>query len=166
MNRVRQYKIPESVLVVIYTRQLDVLLLERADHEGFWQSVTGSKDTKDEPLLKTALREVEEETGIAAKAGRLRDWQLSKIYDIYPAWLHRYAPGVIRNTEHVFGLCLPKTCPAKINPREHVAWRWLPYYAAADTCFSSSNAEAILLLPRFIGPLSCKRFFSLCDGLI
>ena len=153
MNRVRLYKIPESVLVVIYTPQLDVLLLERADYKGFWQSVTGSKDTKDEPLLKTALREVEEETGIAAKAVQMHDWQLSNIYDIYPAWRHRYAPEVIRNTEHVFGLCLFEAGPVTINPREHVGWRWLSHRAAADTCFSSSNAEAILLLPRFIGRL-------------
>ena len=153
MNRVRPYKIPESVLVVIYTRQLDVLLLERADYKGFWQSVTGSKDTKDEPLLKTALREVKEETGIAVKAVQMHDWQLSNIYEIYPAWRHRYAPGVTRNTEHVFGLCLFEAGPVTINPREHVGWRWLSHLAAADTCCSSSNAEAILLLPRFIGRL-------------
>ena len=152
MNRVRTCKIPESVLVVIYTRQLDVLMLERSDYKGFWQSVTGSKDTKDEPLLKTALREVKEETGIAAKAAQMRDWQLSNTYHIYPA-SQRYAPGVIRNTEHVFGLRVFEAGPVTISPREHVGWRRLSHRAAADTCFSSSNVEAILLLPRFIGPL-------------
>ena len=55
-------KIPESVLVVIYTRALDVLLLERADHAGFWQSVTGSRAAVDEPLRATCAREVAEET--------------------------------------------------------------------------------------------------------
>ncbi|MFN8961267.1 MAG: dihydroneopterin triphosphate diphosphatase, partial [Betaproteobacteria bacterium] len=44
------YKIPESVLVVIHTASLDVRLLERVDHPGFWQSVTGSRATLDEPL--------------------------------------------------------------------------------------------------------------------
>ena len=144
-------KIPESVLVVIYTPQLDVLLIERADHKGFWQSVTGSKNVLDEPLQETALREVWEETGIAAAPVQLRDWQLSNVYDIYPAWRDRYAPGVTRNTEHVFGLCLPHSCAVTLSPHEHTAWRWLPHRAAADACFSSSNAEAILLLPKFMG---------------
>lgn len=145
----KAFKIPESVLVVIHTPALEVLLIERADHPGFWQSVTGSMDAPDEPLVQTARREVMEETGIAATVGQLRDWSLTNVYEIYPAWRHRYAPGVTRNTEHVFGLCLPHPCAVTLNPREHTAWQWLPYRAAADLCFSPSNAEAILLLPRF-----------------
>ena len=61
----RPPKIPESVLVVIHTPALEVLLIERADKPGYWQSVTGSKDTPDEPLVTTCVREVAEETGIA-----------------------------------------------------------------------------------------------------
>ncbi len=146
----KAFKIPESVLVVIHTPQLEVLLIERADHPGFWQSVTGSKDAPDEPLPQTALREVREETGIAAQPAQLRDWAISNIYEIYPAWRHRYAPGVTHNTEHVFGLCLPEACAVTLSPNEHIAWRWLPHRAAADLCFSPSNAEALLLLPRFL----------------
>ena len=142
-------KIPESVLVVIHTRQRDVLLLERADHPGFWQSVTGSLDTPDEPLMQTARREVFEETGLAGGDGQWRDWGLSNVYEIYPVWRHRYAPGVTHNTEHVFGLCLPDRCTPTLNPREHTAWQWLDWHEAADRCFSPSNAEAILMLPRF-----------------
>ena len=152
MGQIRQCKIPESVLVVIYTPQLDVLVIERADHAGFWQSVTGSRDTLDEPLLETAIREVHEETGIDARSADLRDWGLSNIYDIYPAWRHRYAPGVSRNTEHLFGLCLPAPCAVTLSPHEHTAWQWLAHRAAADKCFSPSNAEAILLLPTFMSP--------------
>ncbi|WP_091998862.1 dihydroneopterin triphosphate diphosphatase [Polaromonas sp. OV174] len=144
------FKIPESVLVVIYTPQLEVLLIERAGQPGFWQSVTGSKDSLDEPARQTALREVQEETGIVATADRLHDWALTNIYEIYPVWRHRYAPGVTHNTEQVFGLCLPGPCQVSLNPREHTAWQWLPHDAAADLCFSPSNAEAILLLPRFM----------------
>lgn len=143
-------KIPESVLVVIHTPQLEVLLIERAGHAGFWQSVTGSLDALDEPLAQTARREVMEETGLGAPAAQWRDWALTNVYEIYPAWRHRYAPGIVRNTEHVFGLCLPGACDVTLNPREHTAWQWLPYRAAADRCFSPSNAEAILLLPRFL----------------
>jgi dATP pyrophosphohydrolase len=146
----KAFKIPESVLVVIHTPQCEVLLIERADNPGFWQSVTGSKDTSDEPLLETAMREVFEETGIAAAPAQFRDWGLSNLYEIYPVWRHRYAPGVVRNTEYVFSLCLPEACEVKLNPKEHTAWRWLPHHAAADVCFSPSNAEAVLLLPKFM----------------
>lgn len=153
-----RYKIPESVLVVIHTQDLEVLLIERADKPGFWQSVTGSKDAEDEPLEQTAMREVEEETGIRVverplhanevPSGNLRNWQLSNVYEIYPVWRHRYAPGVTCNTEHVFGLLVPREVPIVLAPREHLRHQWLPYREAADRCFSPSNAEAILQLPR------------------
>ncbi len=146
----KAFKIPESVLVVIHTPRLEVLLIERADQPGFWQSVTGSKDALGEVLLQTAQREVREETGLATPPAQWRDWAISNVYDIYPVWRHRYAPGVTRNTEHVFGLCLPRPCDVTLNPREHTAWKWLPHREAADACFSPSNAEAILLLPRFV----------------
>ncbi len=146
-------KIPESVLVVIHTPALQVLLLERADHPGFWQSVTGSKDRADEPLLETCGREVMEETGIDVNARGcvLEDWGVENRYEIYPHWRHRYAEGVTHNTEHVFGLCLPEPSPVRIAPREHLAYRWLPWEEAAGMCFSCSNAEAIRQLAARVG---------------
>ena len=152
----RPFKIPESVLVVIHTIDLDVLLIERADHPGYWQSVTGSKDSVDEAPTTTAVREVGEETGIVIGSSEvplsnLRDWQLSNVYEIYPVWRHRYAPGVIHNTEHVFGLRVPRDVHVTLAPREHLHSIWLPWREAADRCFSPSNAEAILQLPRFAG---------------
>ena len=150
------FKIPQSVLVVIYTSALDVLLIRRADaleaDEAFWQSVTGSKDTADEAWAHTAAREVLEETGIdchpgSALAPYLQDWNLENIYTIYPRWLHRYAAGVKHNTERLFGLQVPDHVPVTLNPREHTAYQWLPCNEAADLCFSPSNAEAILSLP-------------------
>ncbi|GAP35336.1 dihydroneopterin triphosphate diphosphatase [Piscinibacter sakaiensis] len=151
----RPFKIPESVLVVIHTPARRVLLLERADQPGFWQSVTGSKDAPDEALALTARREVAEETGLVVgtpelPAAALRDWGLRNVYEIYPVWRHRYAPGVTHNTEHVFGLCLPQERPVTLAPREHLRQAWLPWEEAADRCFSPSNAEAILQLPRFL----------------
>ena len=145
----KPYKIPESVLVVIHTADLQVLLIERADKPGFWQSVTGSLDALDEPLLTTATRELFEETGIVADGRHivLRDWQLSNVYTIYPVWRHRYAPGVTENTEHVFSVEVPRDIAITLSPREHVNHIWLPYLEAADQCFSPSNAEAILQLP-------------------
>lgn len=145
----RRFKIPQSVLVVIHTPSLQVLLINRADATNYWQSVTGAKDFEDEPLHETARREVMEETGIGRAIGALRDWNLENVYDIYPRWQHRYAPGVTRNTEHVFGLRVPEDTPVQLNPREHTAFQWLPWREAADACFSPSNAEAILMLPKF-----------------
>ena len=153
----RPAKIPESVLVVIYTPALDVLLIERADQPGFWQSVTGSKDFADELLIDTCIREVAEETGITVSPSELppgvprsalRDWGLRNVYEIYPVWRHRYAPGITHNTEHVFGLCVPAGTPVTLSPREHLQHAWLPWCEAADRCFSPSNAEALLHLPR------------------
>ncbi|KQP37418.1 dihydroneopterin triphosphate diphosphatase [Pseudorhodoferax sp. Leaf274] len=144
----RPFKIPQSVLVVIHTPALEVLLIRRADALEHWQSVTGSKDTDAEGLRDTARREVFEETGIAC-GDALVDWQLENIYAIWPQWLHRYAPGVRHNTEHLFSLAVPAGTPVRLHAREHTAFHWLPWHAAADACFSPSNAEAILMLPRF-----------------
>lgn len=141
------YKQPVSILVVIYTAALEVLLLERADHPGYWQSVTGSRDD-DEPLSHTAVREAYEETGLDAKRYKLGDWHYQNVYEIYPVWRHRYAPGVTQNTEHVFGLELPEVQPVKLSPREHLNYLWLPWQEAAEKCFSPSNRAAILQLPQ------------------
>jgi dATP pyrophosphohydrolase len=173
------YKIPESVLVVIHTPALEVLLIERADRPGYWQSVTGAKDRVDEPLIETCVREVAEETGIRLTAdpvpgvmrshppparpvegagvaivplSALRDWHIRNEYELYAVWRARYAPGVTRNTEHVFGLTVPAGIAVTLNPREHLQHQWLPYQAAAARCFSPSNSAAILQLPRFAPP--------------
>ena len=140
------YKQPVSTLVVIYTSALEVLLLERADHPGYWQSVTGSRDG-DESLRNTAIRETAEETGLDAAHFTLTDWQVENVYEIYAKWQHRYPPGITHNTEHVYGLELPGKLPVKLSPREHLSYIWLPWQAAADTVFSPSNRAAILQLP-------------------
>ena len=143
-------KLPVSVLVVIYTPAREVLLIRRADHAEFWQSVTGSVDPQDASLAHTAASEVQEETGLSVQPADLQDWGIANVYEIYPAWRHRYAPGVTHNTEHVFGLCVPAAVPVRLSPREHTHWQWLGWREAADCCYSPSNAEAILLLPQFL----------------
>lgn len=143
------YKIPVSVLVVIHAADGQVLLMERADAPGYWQSVTGSQDAG-ETLEETAIREVREETGLDAAQFELAPWGIETCYEIYPRWRHRYAPGVTHNTEHVFGLRLPAAVPVQLSPREHLRYVWLPWEAAAERCFSPSNAAAIRLLPRRI----------------
>lgn len=143
----KPYKIPRSTLIVIYTIKQEVLLIERADRPGYWQSVTGSQEIG-ESLRATATREVFEESGIDATKYDLEDWQEQNVYEIFPIWRHRYAPDVTHNTEHVFGLCLPDRVPIVLNTREHLQHRWLAFDKAAALCFSYTNHDAILDVPR------------------
>ena len=142
----RHYKIPVSVLVVVYTAAREVLLLERSQRPGFWQSVTGSRERADEPLEAAAARELREETAIEAASGRLERWPVANTFEIYAHWRHRFAPGVTRNTEHVFGMALARRLPVELSPEEHVAFVWLPWRVAAQKCFSWSNRDAIRML--------------------
>lgn len=140
-------KKPVSVLVLIHTPGLEVLLLERAAHPGFWQSVTGSQES-DEQLAQTAVREVAEETGISAGPQDLDDWRLTNRYEIFPEWRHRYPPAVTENVEHVFSLLMPARVTVSVSPGEHLGYMWLPWQEAARAVFSWSNRDAILMLPH------------------
>ena len=144
------YKIPISVLVVVHTPDLQVLLMERADRPGFWQSVTGSQDAG-ETLARTAARELREETGLDADRYALTDWGKQNQYEIFHRWRGRYEPGVTHNTEHVFSLLVPEPLAVVLEPREHLAYKWMPWEPAARTVFSWSNAEAIRELPQRVG---------------
>ena len=136
------YKTPISVLVLIHTIDLKVLIMERADREGFWQSVTGSLELEEMPL-QTAIREVYEETGLDANLYDLQDWETSNVYDIYPHWRYRYSPEVSQNTEHVFGLCLPQSLSITLAPNEHVQYEWVDWREAAGRVFSWTNVDAV-----------------------
>lgn len=140
------HKLPISVLVLVHTAQGEVLLLERSLRPGYWQSVTGSLDRLDEPLAGAAAREVFEETGVDAAAGRLEHWNVVYTFEIYRQWRHRFAPGVIHNVEHVFALELPARTAVTMAPDEHIAFEWLPWREAAAKCFSWSNRDAIVML--------------------
>jgi len=140
------FKTPISVLVLIHTVDFKVLLIERADKAGFWQSVTGSLEVEDDSLRDTAIREVMEETGLDATQYDLSDWHFSQTYEIYEHWRYRYAPEVTHNTEHIFGLELPNIIDVKLAPNEHVAYEWVDWREAAKRVFSYTNVEALRLL--------------------
>lgn len=142
------FKRPESVLVVVYTRTAKVLLLKRADHAHFWQSITGSLEWGEADIAAAARRELHEETGIEALA--LRNWGIARQYDIFPEFRHRYAPEVAHNTEHMFSLELVHEVPVRLNPLEHSEYRWLDFAAAEGLCLSWTNREAIAMIARAV----------------
>lgn len=136
------FKTPVSALVLIHTEDLQVLIMERADKAGFWQSVTGSLEAGETPK-QAAVREVLEETGLHAERYELQDWQVANTYDIYPHWRHRYAPGVTTNVEHQFALVLPSPLPIQLAPDEHLQYAWVDWREAAQRVFSWTNVDAI-----------------------
>ncbi len=136
------FKTPVSALVLIYTADLQVLIMERADKAGFWQSVTGSLEAGETPR-QAAIREVLEETGLHAEQYELQDWQVANTYEIYPHWRHRYAPGVTSNVEHQFALMLPAALPITLAPDEHLQYAWVDWRLAAQRVFSWTNVDAL-----------------------
>ncbi len=135
------YKRPESVLIVIYTRHGEVLLLERGHPGGYWQSVTGSLEWG-EAAVHAAVREVHEETGLDVTTS-LVDCGCSNRFIIAPAWRARYAPEVSENTEYVFRVEYSARPAIRMNPQEHQRFEWLPRSEALQRVSSSTNREAI-----------------------
>ena len=145
MPEPRDFKRPESVLVVIHTRALECLLLERVEPRELWQSVTGSLRWG-ETAQECAAREVYEETGLAASG--LRDAAVRHTFPIALAWRSRYAPGTEHNLEHLWYLELPSIAAVRLAPREHVAFEWLAIDAAIAKVWSWTNREALERLAR------------------
>lgn len=138
----RQYKRPESVLVVVYTRASDVLLIERVRPAGAWQSVTGSLRWGESPYT-AAVRELAEETGLRDLS--LVDCHRRNTFEILPAWgSGRFAPGVTHNEESVFRVMLEEPRAIRLDPQEHTSAIWLPREQAAARVFSWTNRDAIL----------------------
>ena len=138
---IMNHKRPESVLVLVYTQNGDVLMLRRSYPNDFWQSVTGSLEWGENPL-DAANRELLEETGLVNQ--KILDCHQSHTFEIYTIWRERYAPGITENKEHVFRLQLSEKVEIQLDPREHSEYQWLPRKQAADLAFSHTNQDAIL----------------------
>lgn len=137
------FKRPVSVLVVIFAQETKrVLMLQRRDDPEFWQSVTGSVE-EGETASQAAMREVKEEVAIdvASEQLTLIDCQRTVEFEIFSHLRHRYAPGVVRNTESWFCLALPHE--RQIVFSEHLTYQWLDAPAAAALTKSWSNRQAI-----------------------
>ena len=140
----KAYKRPESVLVVIHSADSKVLVMQRKGNgsEAFWQSMTGSLETGELPE-HAAQRELFEETGLT---DLVQSCHLSTRFEIRQAALHRYAPGIRWNTEHLFQCVLPRPVEITLAAEEHTAYEWLPKHEALERIWSSSNREAVMQL--------------------
>jgi dihydroneopterin triphosphate diphosphatase len=135
-------KRPESVLVLVYTPDAEILILERRQPTGFYQSVTGSLEWG-EGHAEAALRELREETGLDPETSPA-PCHLEADFEIHPAWRHRFPPGTESNHETVFCWRAPGPLPIRINPDEHVSWQWLPFDRALEAMSSWTNRRALL----------------------
>ena len=139
----QDFKRPESVLVLVYTVNGQVLLMERQNPVGFWQSVTGSLEWHEQDPLQAAIRELQEETGLTVTP---RATGLENLFPILPEWRERYHPEVTENREYVFAVELDSPCKIQLNPDEHVRYEWLDLSGAIQRCSSWSNSQALELV--------------------
>ena len=135
------YRRPDSVLVVVFTDDGDVLLLKRSQPFEFWQSVTGSL-RYGESHAAAARRELTEETGLTDE-GTLIFTGVSRQFAIDPRWRRRFAPGIVENVEYEYLYRLTERVAILLSDDEHSDNEWLPVGEAVDRVWSWTNKAAL-----------------------
>ena len=144
----KKYKNPNSILLIIFTTKFKVLLLKKNSKRDLWQSVTGSMEIGENPY-ETALRELQEETGINKQKSDLIFDDLSHKFMIYSEWIDRYEESTYSNKEYIFSLKLNDEVSVKLS-REHSSYKWVDLNDAIHLVFSWTNKAALKAIPNFI----------------
>ena len=144
----KKYKNPNSILLIIFTKNFKVLLLRKNSTKELWQSVTGSMELDENPY-ETALRELKEETGISKQRSDLIFYNKSHKFMIYSEWIDRYKESTYSNKEYIFSLKLNDIVSVKLS-REHSNYEWVDLNEAICMVFSWTNKAALKTLPNFI----------------
>ena len=144
----KKYKNPNSILLIIFTTKFKVLLLKKNYKRDLWQSVTGSIELGEDPY-DTALRELQEETGINKQRSDLIFDDLSHKFMIYSEWIDRYKESTYSNKEYIFSLKLNDEVSVKLS-REHSSYKWVDLNEAIHLVFSWTNKAALKAIPNFI----------------
>jgi len=144
----KKYKNPNSILLIIFTTKFKVLLLKKNSKRDLWQSVTGSIELGEDPY-DTALRELQEETGINKQRSDLIFDDLSHKFMIYSEWIDRYKESTYSNKEYIFSLKLNDEVSVKLS-REHSNYKWVDLNEAIHLVFSWTNKAALKAIPNFI----------------
>ena len=135
------YRRPESVLVLVYTKEAEVLILKRSNPFPCWQSVTGSLEDNESQEV-AAYRELKEETGLIDE-GVMTCNNISRTYAVDSRWRHKYKDHNETNIEYEFFYLLDNRSEIKLNSLEHTEYRWLPIDAAVKKVWSWTNKKAL-----------------------
>jgi len=144
----KKYKNPYSILLIIFTTKFKVLLLKKNYKRDLWQSVTGSIELGEDPY-DTALRELQEETGINKQRSDLIFDDLSHKFMIYSEWIDRYKESTYSNKEYIFSLKLNDEVSVNLS-KEHSSYKWVDLNEAIHLVFSWTNKVALKAIPNFI----------------
>lgn len=135
------YRRPESVLVVVYTKDLKILVIKRTDPFPCWQSITGSLNN-DEKKYDAALRELQEETGLTNE-GTMISTGVYRTFTIDQRWKHKYDNNTKENIEYEFYYELKRPHKIKLNSKEHSNFEWVDIEDAIKMVWSWTNKESL-----------------------
>jgi 8-oxo-dGTP pyrophosphatase MutT (NUDIX family) len=107
------------------------LLLLKPERGGFWQPVTGGVE-KGEELVDAAIREASEETSLSfPNPPESLDYQFT------------FEARGKTFEEHAFSLQADASGSVRLDPHEHVDFRWVAAHEASGELKHPSNAEGL-----------------------